>query len=106
LTVDNNLLRLEAALFGIGSVYMNEWSARKNIQARRLVRALLRGQREAVTAAIAHSLKCTWHHRRTTKTLAAPGSGFRVQPGGLLVDSRTTSDASTSWCSLALSPAK
>jgi DNA-binding transcriptional LysR family regulator len=40
LTLDNNLLRLEAALSGVGLVYMNEQSARKQIQARRLVRVL------------------------------------------------------------------
>jgi DNA-binding transcriptional LysR family regulator len=40
LTLDSNLLRVEAALAGLGLVYMNEWSARKHIQARRLVRVL------------------------------------------------------------------
>lgn len=40
LTLDNNVLRLEAALAGIGLVYMNEWSARKHLQARRLVQVL------------------------------------------------------------------
>lgn len=40
LTLDNNLLRLEAALAGIGLVYMNEWSASKEIRAGRLLRVL------------------------------------------------------------------
>lgn len=40
LTLDNNLLRVEAALSGVGLVYMNEWSASKHIQAGRLVRVL------------------------------------------------------------------
>lgn len=40
LTLDNNILRLDAALAGIGLVYMNEWSARKHVQARRLVQVL------------------------------------------------------------------
>jgi DNA-binding transcriptional LysR family regulator len=40
LTLDNNLLRLEAALAGAGLVYMNEWSASKQIKAGRLVRVL------------------------------------------------------------------
>nr|WP_316641107.1 LysR family transcriptional regulator [uncultured Roseateles sp.] len=39
-TLDSNPLRLEAALAGIGLVYMNEWSARKQIQAGRLVQVL------------------------------------------------------------------
>lgn len=40
LTLDNNLLRLEAALSGVGLVYINEWSVSKQIQAGRLVRML------------------------------------------------------------------
>ncbi len=40
LILDNNQLRLEAALAGVGLVYMNEWSARKQIRAGRLVRVL------------------------------------------------------------------
>lgn len=40
LTLDNNVARLEAALAGIGLVYMNEWSARKHIRSRRLVQVL------------------------------------------------------------------
>lgn len=40
LTLDNNLLRLESALAGVGLVYMNEWSARRQIEAGRLVRVL------------------------------------------------------------------
>lgn len=40
LTLDNSALRLEVALNGIGLVYMNEYSARKDIQAGRLVRVL------------------------------------------------------------------
>ena len=39
-TLDNSHLRLEAALAGVGLVYMNEWSASKHINAGRLVRVL------------------------------------------------------------------
>jgi DNA-binding transcriptional LysR family regulator len=40
LTLDNNLLRLGAALASVGVVYMNEWSARQQIEAGRLARVL------------------------------------------------------------------
>jgi len=38
--LDSNSLRLDAALSGVGLVYMNEWSARRQITAGRLVRVL------------------------------------------------------------------
>jgi DNA-binding transcriptional LysR family regulator len=40
LTLDNNVLRLGAALNGAGLVYMNEWSARPHIEGGRLIRVL------------------------------------------------------------------
>lgn len=39
-TLDDNGLRLQAALAGIGLVYMNAWSARPHVQAGRLVQLL------------------------------------------------------------------
>lgn len=40
LTLDSNLLRREAALAGIGLVYMSEWTVSKEIISRRLVPVL------------------------------------------------------------------
>lgn len=40
LTLDNNVLRLQAALAGLGLVYMNAWSAQAHLQSRRLVQVL------------------------------------------------------------------
>ncbi|MGJ7512724.1 LysR family transcriptional regulator [Variovorax sp. GT1P44] len=40
ITLDNTLLRLEAALAGLGLVYINEWSVRKEVRSGRLLLVL------------------------------------------------------------------
>lgn len=40
MTLDSNHLRLDAALAGVGLIYINEWSARKEIKEGRLVQVL------------------------------------------------------------------